>query len=479
MEVANRPVRFALLHRIRMAGERLLNRGLPPTSRITLRIGWPLLILPLVLLNQLLAPHPVWMALTLILSGLYGFGYLWARSQAPAVTLNRHRLGTILVAGDLLEEEFELRNDSRLPVLWAEFVDSSTLPGYQPGRIVACGADSSYQWRVKVECSRRGVFRLGPHLLHLQDPLGLFGITIDFPASDTVLIYPRVVQLPRIALPKGNVHGADRRRRPLLGAQPAATVSEYRPGDSLRHVHWGTTAHRGRLMVKDLELEPSGDIWIVLDLDRSQHSGTGPASTLEFCVMAAASLAAELLAASERRAVGLLAVGATDSDPESYTVLLAPQQGQSQLWQVLAALAPIQAADVPLSDLLASSRSSLGRRGSLLVVAPAVSHVVEPQQHGVRTGSDWLAELMHLKAGGQESSVVLVAPPEMQDENSSGSGARLQEMMALLARAEIPATVLTTDSRFQSVLTFRRRRKVIRSTPTGGVVTFEVEEEVG
>jgi uncharacterized protein (DUF58 family) len=466
-----------------MAIERFLNRGLPSTRRITLRIGWPLLLLPLVLLNQLLAPHPVWMALTLILSGLYGFGYLWARGQAAAVTLNRHRLGTILVAGDLLEEEFELRNDSRLPVLWAEFVDSSTLPGYHPGRVVACGADSSYHWRVKVECSQRGVFRLGPHVLHLQDPLGLFGFTIDFPYSDMVLIYPRVVQLPRIALPKGNVHGADRRRRPLLGAQPAATVSEYRPGDSLRHVHWGTTAHRGRLMVKDLEIEPSGDIWILLDLDRSRHSGSGPAGTLEFCVMVAASLAAELLAASERRAVGLLAVGTTDADTdtdlETYTVLLAPQHGQSQLWQVLAALAPIQAADVPLADLLASSRSSLGRRGTLLVITPAVDQAVEPQQNGARTGSDWLAELMHLKAGGQESSVVLVALPEMQENSTSGSGAHLQETMALLARAEIPATVLTTGSRFQSVLTFRRRRKVIRSTPTGGVVTFEVEEEVG
>jgi uncharacterized protein (DUF58 family) len=232
-------------------------------------------------------------------------------------------------------------------------------------------------------------------------------------------------------------------------------------------------------MVKDLEIEPSGDIWIVLDLDRSRHSGTGLASTLEFCVMVAASLAAELLAASERRAVGLLAVGTTDADSETYTVLLAPQQGQSQLWQVLAALAPIQAADVSLADLLTSSRSSLGRRGSLLVVAPAADHAVESKHNGAMKGSDWLAELMHLKAGGQESSVVLVAPPEMQEEDSSGRGARLQETMALLARAEIPVTELTTDSRFQSVLTFRRRRKVIRSTPTGGVVTFEVEEEVG
>src|SRR5690606_33121426 len=151
--------------------EHLLNRGLPETSRIRLRIGWPLWVLPIVVFNQLLAPHPVWVVLCVTLAGLYGLGYLWARSQAPAIALDRHRLSSILVAGDLLQEEFEFRNESRLPVLWAEFIDHSTLPGYQPGRVVACGAGSAYRWRVETECKQRGVFRLGPHTLNLQDPL--------------------------------------------------------------------------------------------------------------------------------------------------------------------------------------------------------------------------------------------------------------------------------------------------------------------
>src|SRR5690606_29025177 len=95
--------------------------------------------------------------------------------------------------------------------------------------------------------------------------------------------------------------------RPQLGNLPAATVSEYRPGDSLRHVHWMSTARRGRMMVKELEIEPSGNVWVVLDLDQRVQQGSGPMGTLEHGIVVAASLAADLLSGRDQRAVGLLA----------------------------------------------------------------------------------------------------------------------------------------------------------------------------
>src|SRR5690606_32234651 len=107
--------------------------------------------------------------------------------------------------------------------------------------------------------------------------------------------YPRVVHLPPVELPRGNSQGGGQRRRPILGNLPAATVSEYQAGDSLRHVHWASTARRGRMMVKDLEIEPAGNVWLALDLQARVHQDDGDASTLEQGVVVAASLAADLL----------------------------------------------------------------------------------------------------------------------------------------------------------------------------------------
>jgi uncharacterized protein (DUF58 family) len=429
-------------------------------------------------LNQLLAPHPVWVALAITLLGLYGFGLVWVRYQAPHISLARRRISTILVAGDVLQEEFDLQNDSPLPVLWAEFLDSSDVPGYNPGRVVACGANSTYRWRAEVVCRQRGVFRLGPDVLHLHDPLGLFSLTFASEQTDAVLIYPRVVQLPAIALPHGDAQGADRRRRPLRGTLPAATVSDYRPGDSLRYVHWATTAHRGRLMVKDLEIEPSGDLWIALDLDETFHEGEGPSGTLEYAVMIAASLAAEALAASDRRAVGLLAVGARGADGAPQPSIVAPQTGQAHLWQILAALAPIRPAHVALGDVLASNRTALGRRASLIVVTPQ-TQPTSLNRTSAGADHDWTAELFHLKALGVDSSVVLVRGAPERAGSTSEEGPGFFPVQEVLARAEIPSTVVAAGSPLSALLTFRRTRKVVRSTPTGGVVTYEVDEEVG
>ena len=92
----------------------------------------------------------------------------------------------------------------------------------------------------------------------------------------------------------------------MLGVLPAASVRDYAHGDSMRHIHWPSTAHRSQLMVKELELEPSGDVWIVLNLHDAVQRGDGRDGTLEYAIILAASMAAEMVSGRERRAVGLL-----------------------------------------------------------------------------------------------------------------------------------------------------------------------------
>jgi hypothetical protein len=377
-----------------------------------------------------------------------------------------------------LQEEFELDNPGQLPLLWAEFVDESSVPDYQVGRIVACEGNNAYRWRTEVLCQQRGLYRLGPHALRLHDPFGLFRISIVNPHHEVVVIYPRVVHLPHVTLPRGNSQGADRQRRPMMGNLPAATVSDYHPGDSLRHVHWASTARRGRMMVKDLEIEPSGNLWLVLDLERRVQQGEGLAGTLEHGVTVTASLAAELLGGRDGRAVGLLAFGSEAAETHNGVgagglVEVLPGVGSAHLWPILSALAPVSAGELQLGTLLASTRARIGRRSTVTIITPVASAI--PAERGGPTGGmdvDWVAELVHLRGVGVASSVVLVVPAD----GALHHGAAMQ---ALLARLDIPCTVLTAGAPLPALLTFRRRRRVVRSTPTGGAISYEVDEEVG
>jgi hypothetical protein len=108
----------------------------------------------------------------------------------------------------------------------------------------------------------------------------------------------------------------------------------------------------------------------------------------------------------------------------------------------------------------------LGKRSTAIVVTAQptdtqLSNSVPP----------WLAELVHLQGSGISSSVVLVTAAE-----PSGSAAPFQ---ALLSRYGIDLQLLSTQQQLPPALTFRRTRRVIRSTPTGGAISYEIEEEVG
>ena len=308
IETARNPSRFTVLqlrHYPQRALDRFLNRDLPAGWRIELRSGWPLLFLPLLLVMQLLGPSPIWIALLVSLIVLYAISYAWIRNLNQQIFFERRREGAMLVVGDALQERFVVRNESGLPLHWLEFADSSRLPGYNPRQVVSCGGGSSYQWRAEAHCTQRGVFRLGPHTLRTGDPFGLFSLEIRDSRSESLLVYPRVAHIPALELPRGNLSGQDRRRRAYSGSERSQAVRAYRPGDSLRYVHWPISARQGELIVTDVETEPSGDLWIVLDLNRLVQSGEAESSSLETGIILAASVAAELLGGGDRRSVGL------------------------------------------------------------------------------------------------------------------------------------------------------------------------------
>ena len=127
----------------------------------------------------------------------------------------------------------------------------------------------------------------------------------------------------------------------------------------MRHIHWPSTAHRSQLMVKELELEPSGDVWIVLNLHAAVQRGDGRGGTLEYAIILAASMAAEMVSGRERRAVGLLTASGNE------VVALPPQAGQAQLWAIMAALAPAQPTTWPLAEAAAPQHERTGAAAHL------------------------------------------------------------------------------------------------------------------
>jgi uncharacterized protein (DUF58 family) len=218
------------------------------------------------------------------------------------------------------------------------------------------------------------------------DPFGIYSVTITDPAKATLMVMPPVVPLPELEIIPGGYSGEG---RPIHDAPErtvdASSVRDYVPGDSLRLVHWKTTARQSKLYVRLFDGTPAGDWWILLDLQAGAQAGSGGDSTEEHGVILAASLADRGL--RDHRGVGLIVNG-------QRLDWLPPRGGSGQRWEVLRTLALASPGNTPLGEVLERARPNLGRNASLLVITPTRS-------------TDWFVTLPLLSLRGVTPTVFL------------------------------------------------------------------------
>jgi uncharacterized protein (DUF58 family) len=294
-------------------------------------------------------------------------------------------------AGDMLRANYTVRNTSRLPKLWLEVHNPTTLPIGLPGQAITIPPRGERSWSVRVPLTRRGHYRVDPLALRTGDPLGLFESNAAVGGYSTVIVYPRVEALPGWRLPPAFVEGSHAERVRTPHPTPSATsVREYVPGDAYNRIHWKTSARQAQLLVKEFELEQTADLWLFLDLYAPTHTGVGDESTLEYGVRAAASIAARALV--ENRKVALTASGA-------HIAPLPADRGPRQYQKIMQTLAAVMADGVrPLDEILVEYVARL-RRGMTAVILTAS---LDPH---------WVRPLGGLRNRGVETAIILLDAP--------------------------------------------------------------------
>jgi uncharacterized protein (DUF58 family) len=225
--------------------------------------------------------------------------------------------------------------------------------------------------RYVLERVPRGRYAFEDVRAELADPFGLERVTISLPAPGALLVYPRLVQLGSLFSESGSASHDGRRLlvRRHTGFEVHG-VREYEQGESLRRVHWPSTARRGQLMVKELEDSPRDEVAVVLDAD----AGAVVGDSFEVGVRAAGSLV-DAYVRRGRRAVLLV----NSARREVQQVHSAAADWRRAL-ELLAAVEPT--AQAPLARLLTEEDSPAVRALELVVVtsrieAPLVDQLVQ------------------------------------------------------------------------------------------------------
>ncbi|MFL5649091.1 MAG: DUF58 domain-containing protein [Chloroflexota bacterium] len=262
--------------------------------------------------------------------------------------------------GEMLRVTYTLRNTSRVPKLWLEVHNPTSLPGGLPGRAIGLGSRSERSWLIRAPLVRRGHFRIEPLQIQTGDPFGFFEASASVGQGVSVVVYPRIEPIPLWKIPAASIEGSHSAPERTLQTTPlATTVRPWAPGDSFNRIHWKTTARHGEIQVKEFELETTADAWLVLDLERAVQAGRGDDSTVEVAIRAAASIADKALV--ENRSVGVTV------NSHRMAILPADRGGRQHL-KIMQLLAAVDGdATTPLVEVLVASVSRL-RRGMTVVV---------------------------------------------------------------------------------------------------------------
>jgi uncharacterized protein (DUF58 family) len=210
----------------------------------------------------------------------------WVRLSARPPHVSRHGAIRNVIEGD--DVRIDLVVEARSPVPPPTLV-AHERPGRLPERKVELYRAGRRRFAGGFELREvpRGRYAFDTVRLTIEDPFALARASLVQGERQALVVYPRLVSLTRL-FSEGQAQTQDGRR--LLLRRPTGYelhgVREYVEGESLRNVHWRSTARRGRLMVKELEDAPSDEVAVLLDGDELGAAG----ESFDVAVRAAGSI---------------------------------------------------------------------------------------------------------------------------------------------------------------------------------------------
>jgi len=132
-------------------------------------------------------------------------------------------------------------------------------------RVLKQQAPGQENWYVPLHTDHCGVLQCRLTKGRVYDYLGLFALPVQLPPAVELMVLPETVQpekLPNLS------HFLVRRRRPKVGGgfSEEHEMRDYRPGDSMREIHWKLSVKTDRIIVREPQEPIRGLTLLTFDL---------------------------------------------------------------------------------------------------------------------------------------------------------------------------------------------------------------------
>ena len=249
-----------------------LARLMPYRIEVT-REGWLyFIIMVTVLVGAMLGKHN----LLLLVFGLLA-GPFVLNGHIALTMLTRNQVSRSLppraMQGEWFAVDLTLSNRRWWIGSWMLVIEDHWLHGsenlYPIVVFTRIGPSQERTGRYQLRLATRGRHVCGPVRLLTRFPLGLVERSYVMSCPGELLVYPRIGRLTAHwydeHLPAAELVSHSRPRTGTFEDE-FHRLRDYRPGDSLRSIHWRTTARRNQLMVRENHQMRDLDLALILDL---------------------------------------------------------------------------------------------------------------------------------------------------------------------------------------------------------------------
>jgi len=230
-------------------------------------------------------------SVTLISLAWLVFTYLTARLQFSREMISR------VTEGERLEVALTVRNTGIFPAFNLVIEDYFSFKRPERERksffLDFLGIKGSTKIEYDYLCSRRGEYKVGPFAVYFFDPLNLFFFKRTYNIYSEVIVYPQIFRIDKFP-------PLTRSILPWFGIETARSsgdddefygVREYKEGESVKKIHWISSARKNKLIVKQFQLQSFFGTTIIFNLEKARNIGQGKEAVAEYIIKIAASVA--------------------------------------------------------------------------------------------------------------------------------------------------------------------------------------------
>lgn len=217
----------------------------------------------------------------------YVYPYIFLRD----VTISRKQK-TVVKAGESLKIQYNVKTSrSLLNIEICEALPFNFTSGYFSYFIPVVSGE--YRFNAMMPCEQRGLFMLDDLSIQSSYPFGVFRHTKSLKTdAASVLVLPKTFPIRCLPFSFTGMHskGGNIEATTTGLHNEYSGLREYRYGDSMKHIHWASSARHQELVVKEYESFDRPNILIVLDQHASSDIGDLPNSTFEYAIQITASI---------------------------------------------------------------------------------------------------------------------------------------------------------------------------------------------